>query len=129
MLGIALVGAGLRQWVLQPVRRAWLIGAGTLVAAGLIAVYFALAGSRLTVEEKNVSTDDISIAPLILRANAPSGRSERHGKFLIEITSPTRASRSVSTSVGANYPGRRFTLRNGILVIRQYPRCEGSLKE
>jgi hypothetical protein len=66
---------------------------------------------------------------LILRANAPSGRSERHGKFLIEITSPTRASRSVSTSVGANYPGRRFTLRNGILVIRQYPRCEGSLKE
>jgi len=64
VLGIALVGAGLRQWVLQPVRRAWLIGAGTLVAAGLIAFYFALAGSRLTVEEKNVSTDDISIAPL-----------------------------------------------------------------
>ena len=39
------------------------IGAGTLVAAGLIAFYFALAGSRLTVEEESVPTDDISIAP------------------------------------------------------------------
>ena len=24
----------------------------------------------------------------------------------------------------ANYPGQQFTLRNGILVIRQYPRGE-----
>ena len=40
------------------------IGAGTLVAAGLIAVYFALVGPRLIVEEKNVRTEDISIAPL-----------------------------------------------------------------
>ena len=37
---------------------------------------------------------------LILRANALSGRSERRGKFLTEITSPTLALRSVSTSVG-----------------------------
>jgi hypothetical protein len=34
------------------------------VAAGLIAVYFALAGSRLTVEEESVPTDNISIARL-----------------------------------------------------------------
>ena len=34
------------------------------MAAGLIAFYFAVAGSRLTVEEKSVPTDDISIASL-----------------------------------------------------------------
>jgi hypothetical protein len=69
VLGIALVGAGLT-----------VIGfaTGTLVAAGLIAVYFALVRSRLTVEEVSIPTDDISIAPLTpdpdLRTGAPSGR-------------------------------------------------------
>jgi hypothetical protein len=61
---------------------------------------------------------------LILRANALSGRSDRHGKFLTEIALPIRALRSVSTSVGANYPDQRFTLRNGILVVRQHPRLK-----
>ena len=65
VLGLALVGAGLTvigfATISPPVVG---IGAGTLVAAGLIAVYFALAGSRLTVEEVSVPTDDISIAPL-----------------------------------------------------------------
>jgi hypothetical protein len=65
VLGIALVGAGLTAMGVATSSPGVVgIGAGTLVAAGLIAVYFALAGSRLTVEEKNVSTDDISIAPL-----------------------------------------------------------------
>jgi hypothetical protein len=27
--------------------------------------------------------------------------------------------------VGANYPGQRLTLRNGILVMREYPPKEG----
>jgi hypothetical protein len=55
--------AALPQSVLQPPAVVG-IGAGTLVATGLIAVFFALAGSRLTVEKKSVPTDDISIAPL-----------------------------------------------------------------
>jgi hypothetical protein len=66
VLGIALVGAGLTAMGIATISPAVVgIGAGTLVAAGLIAFYFALAGSRrLTVEEKSIQTDDISIAPL-----------------------------------------------------------------
>ena len=65
VLGIALVGAGLTAIGFATISPAVVgIGAGTLVAAGLIAVYFALAGFRLTVEEKSVPTDDVSIAPL-----------------------------------------------------------------
>jgi hypothetical protein len=65
VLGIALVGAGLTAIGIATISPAVVgIGAGTLVAAGLTAFYFALAGSRLTVEEKNVRIDDISIAPL-----------------------------------------------------------------
>jgi hypothetical protein len=65
VLGIALVGAGLTAMGVATSSPGVVgIGAGTLVAAGLIAFYFALAGSRLTVEEKSVPTDDISIAPL-----------------------------------------------------------------
>lgn len=42
------------------------VGAGTpLIAAGLIAVFFALVGSsRLNFEEESVPTDATSIAPL-----------------------------------------------------------------
>jgi hypothetical protein len=65
VLGISLVGAGLTVIGFATISPAVVgIGAGTLVAAGLIAVYFALAGSRLTVEDECVPTDDISIAPL-----------------------------------------------------------------
>ena len=65
VLGIALVGAGLTVIGFATISPAVVgIGAGTLVAAGLIAFYFALTGSRLTVGEKSVPTDDISIAPL-----------------------------------------------------------------
>jgi hypothetical protein len=99
VLGIALVGAGLTVIGFATISPAVAgIGAGTLVAAGLIAVYFALAGSRLTVEEKSVPIDDISIAPLTPDPNpesSPSGRRERHGKFPIEIASRTRAPRPI----------------------------------
>jgi hypothetical protein len=65
VLGIALVGAGLTVIGFATISPAVVgIGAGTLVAAGLFAVYFALAGSRLTVEEVSIPTDDISIASL-----------------------------------------------------------------
>ena len=65
VLGMALVGAGLTVMGFANISPAVVgIGAGTLVAAGLIAVYFALAGSSLTVDEVSVSTDYISIAPL-----------------------------------------------------------------
>ena len=65
VLGIALVGAGLTVIGFATISPAVVgIGAGTLVAAGLIAVYFALVRSRLTVEAVSIPTDDISIAPL-----------------------------------------------------------------
>jgi hypothetical protein len=34
-----------------------------------------------------------------------------------------RIGRAMDAAI-ANYPGQRFTLRNGILVIRQYPRTQ-----
>ena len=76
VLGIALLGAGLTAMGIATISPAVVgIGAGTLVAAGLIAFYFAFAGSRLTVEEKNVRTEDISIAPLT--PNDPGPESQR----------------------------------------------------
>jgi hypothetical protein len=65
VLGIALVGAGLTAIGFATISPGVVgIGAGTLVASGLIAIYFALAGSRLTVEDVSVPSDHISIAPL-----------------------------------------------------------------
>ena len=64
VLGIVLLGAGITVMGFATISPAVVgIGAGTLVAAGLIAVYFALARSRLTVEEVSIPMDDISIAP------------------------------------------------------------------
>jgi hypothetical protein len=101
VLGIALVGVGLTVMGFATISPAVVgIGAGTLVAAGLIAFYFALAGSRLTVEEKRAFPPTTFLSRplpqmiLILRANALSGRSERHGKFLTEIALPIRALRA-----------------------------------
>ena len=66
VLGIALVGAGLTAMGIATISPAVVgIGAGTLVAAGLIAFYFALAGSRLTVEEKSIQTDQAQACSLI----------------------------------------------------------------
>ena len=72
---VEFVGAGLTVIGFATISPAVVgIGAGTLVAAGLIAVYFALAGSRLTVEQERVPTDDISIAPLTPDPNPDNRR-------------------------------------------------------
>ena len=64
VLGIALVGAGLTAIGFATISPAVVgIGAGTLVAAGLIAVFFALAGSHLTVEKKSVPPTTFLIRP------------------------------------------------------------------
>ena len=65
VLGIAFFGAGITAIgfaIGSP--GAVGLGAGAVVAAGLIAVFFAVAGSRLTVEEESVPTNEAPIAPL-----------------------------------------------------------------
>jgi hypothetical protein len=64
VLGIAFFGAGITAigFAIDSPGAVGL-GAGAVVAAGLIAVFFALAGS-LTVEQESVPIDDASIAPL-----------------------------------------------------------------
>ncbi len=58
VLGIAFVGAGLTVLGFAGHSPAAVgIGAGAVVAAGLIAVFFALAGYRLTIEQKSARTD------------------------------------------------------------------------
>lgn len=60
VLGIALAGAGIVAiGFATDFPGAVSIGAGAIIAAGLIAVFFALLGSR-----ENVPTDNIAIAPL-----------------------------------------------------------------
>jgi hypothetical protein len=67
VLGIALLGAGVTVIGFVTASHAAVgIGAGAIVAAGLIAVCCAVAGvSRLTVEEKSVPTVATSIEPSI----------------------------------------------------------------
>ena len=67
VLGIALVGGAfivIGFATLSP--SAVGLGAGALATAGLIAVFFAVAGSRLNIEEESVPTDDTPIVPLTL---------------------------------------------------------------
>jgi hypothetical protein len=65
VLGIALVGAGLTIIGFASISPSVVgLGAGIVAAAGLIAVYFALAGSRQIIGQKGVSTDATSMAPL-----------------------------------------------------------------
>jgi hypothetical protein len=65
ILGIAFVGAGIAAigFAIDSPGEVGL-GAGAVVAAGLIAIFFALAGS-LTVEQESVLTDATSIVPSI----------------------------------------------------------------
>jgi hypothetical protein len=64
VLGIAFFGAGITAIGFAiDLPGAIGLGTGAVVAAGLIAVFFALAGS-LTVEQESVPIDDASIAPL-----------------------------------------------------------------
>jgi hypothetical protein len=65
VLGIAFFGAGITAigFAIDSPGAVGL-GAGAVVAAGLIAVFFALAGSRLTVEKESIPIDETSIAPV-----------------------------------------------------------------
>ena len=63
VLGVAFIGTGITAiGVVTTSPAAVAVGAGALVGAGLIAIFFALVGSRLTLEERSVQTDANSIA-------------------------------------------------------------------
>ena len=67
VLGIAFFGAGITAIGFATTSPTAVgLGAGAVVAAGLIAVFFAVAGSRLNIEEESVPTDDTPIVPLTL---------------------------------------------------------------
>jgi hypothetical protein len=67
VLGIALVGAALTVIGFVTLSFGVVgVGAGALATAGLIAVFFAVAGSRLNIEEESDPTEATSIAPLTL---------------------------------------------------------------
>jgi hypothetical protein len=48
-------------------------------------------------------------------------RSEEHVRWVIAASSSVAIAHAALDVAIANYPGERFTLRNGILVIRQHP--------
>ena len=63
VLGVAFIGTGITAiGVVTTSPAAVAVGAGALVGAGLIAIFFALVGSRLTLEERSLQTDATSIA-------------------------------------------------------------------
>jgi hypothetical protein len=63
VLGVAFIGTGMTAiGVVTTSPAAVAVGAGALVGAGLIAIFFALVGSRLTLEERSLQTDATSIA-------------------------------------------------------------------
>jgi hypothetical protein len=63
VLGVAFIGTGITAiGIVTTSPAAVAIGAGALVGAGLIAIFFALVGSRLTLEERSLQTDATSIA-------------------------------------------------------------------
>ena len=105
VLGIAFFGAGITAMGFSIDSPGTVgLGAGVVVAAGLIAVFFAFAGSSLTVEQESGPIDDASIAPLspililILRTGAPLGHPEHHRKSSIEIAFRMRVLRPTSPS-------------------------------
>jgi hypothetical protein len=49
-------------------------------------------------------------------------QSEQHVRWVIAASASVAIGHAAMDAAIANYPGQRFTLRNGILVIRQYPR-------
>ncbi len=49
------------------------------------------------------------------------GRSEEHVRWVIAVSSSVAIAHAALDVAIANYPGERFTLRNGMLVIREYP--------
>lgn len=51
-------------------------------------------------------------------------RSEQHIRWVIAASASVAVGHAALDAAIANYPGQSFTLRNGILVIRQHPRGE-----
>ena len=51
-------------------------------------------------------------------------RSEQHVRWVIAASASVAVGHAALEAAIANYPGQSFTLRNGILVIRQHPRGE-----
>ena len=49
-------------------------------------------------------------------------RHDQHIRWVIAASSSVVVGHAALDAVIASYPGERFTLRNGILVIRQHPR-------
>jgi hypothetical protein len=49
-------------------------------------------------------------------------QSEQHVRWVIAASASVAIGHAALDAAIANYPGQRFTLRNGIVVIRQHPR-------
>jgi hypothetical protein len=49
-------------------------------------------------------------------------RNEQHVRWVIAASASVAVGHAAMDAAIANYPDQHFTLRNGILVIRQYPR-------
>lgn len=47
-------------------------------------------------------------------------RQDRHVRWVVAASSSVAVGHAALDAAIANYPGQRFTLRNGILVIREY---------
>lgn len=51
-------------------------------------------------------------------------RNEQHVRWVISTSASVAIGHVAPDAAIANYPGQHFTLRNGIVVIRQYPRLK-----
>ncbi len=49
-------------------------------------------------------------------------RSNQHVRWMMAASASVAIGHAAMDAAIANYPDQRFTLRNGILVIRQHPR-------
>ena len=52
----------------------------------------------------------------------PRNQSDQHIRWVIAASASVAVGHAAMDAAIANYPEQRFTLRNGILVIRQHPR-------
>ena len=50
-------------------------------------------------------------------------QSDQHTRWVIAASASVAVGHAAMDAAIANYPDQRFTLRNGILVIRQHPRA------
>jgi len=56
-------------------------------------------------------------------------RHDRHIRWVIAASSSAAVEHAALDAAIANFPGRRFTLRNGVLVIREHPPSLGKPRE